>query len=184
MRFSTFVLLPALALAAVNEPCYGPSGRAGVCLTTSACSKAGGTAISGACPRDPANVKCCTKPTCGTGGSGNCRWTSDCAGSSTSGQCPGPGQMKCCNKPALGWGGYKAPKYPAVGACKAVSVSSAKKIVKAFPGRVREIGCKRNCAKGSTSDHCNGMAVDLMIADGGGVSDLHTAFLIYVNYTC
>ena len=168
MHFSTFLLLPALALAAINEPCYGPSGRAGVCITTSDCSAAGGTSISGACPSDPDNVKCCSKPTCGTGGSGNCRWTSDCAGTSTANQCPGPSQMKCCSSSAQGWGGYSAPTYPSVGACKSVSVNGAKKIVAAFPGRVREIGCKRDCDSSSTSDHCDGMAVDMMIADGGG----------------
>ncbi|KAH6989189.1 hypothetical protein BKA56DRAFT_629078 [Ilyonectria sp. MPI-CAGE-AT-0026] len=162
------------AQAAVNEPCYGKSGFAGVCVTTSACSKAGGTTISGACPKDPANVKCCSKPKCGSGGAGNCRWTSDCAGSKASNQCPGPGQMKCCSSAARGFGGYKAPKIPAVGACKRNAVTGAKKIVAAFPGRVREIGCVRDCTCGASgsSDHCCGRATDMMISDHGGDATL------------
>ncbi|KAI9172540.1 hypothetical protein HJFPF1_02045 [Paramyrothecium foliicola] len=166
MHFTPFLILPALALAAVNEPCYGPSNRAGVCISTSACSQAGGTSISGACPADAADIRCCTKPACGSGG--NCRWTSDCAGTSSAGLCPGPSQMQCCSSPAQGFGGYAAPRIPAVGACRSVSVAGANRFVSAFPGRIREIGCKRDCACPGSSDHCCGLAIDLMIADGGG----------------
>ncbi|KAH7163418.1 hypothetical protein B0J13DRAFT_464919 [Dactylonectria estremocensis] len=168
MRFSITSLLSLLALtahAAVNEPCYGKNGYAGVCVTTATCSKAGGTTISGACPKDPANVKCCSKPACA---GGNCRWISDCAGTSRSNQCPGPSQFKCCSSSARGFGGYKVPKVPSVGACKAAAVKGAQKVVAAWPGRVREIGCYRpncSCAK---SDHCCGKAIDFMISDAGG----------------
>ncbi|KAL2683014.1 hypothetical protein Neosp_007476 [[Neocosmospora] mangrovei] len=136
MRFTTLVplLLPS-ALAASNEPCYGPNGIAGVCITDAACTSAGGTSISGACPADAANIKCCSKPSCANGASGNCRWTSDCAGSSVTNQCPGPGQMRCCSAGGTGFGGYPAPNIPAVGACKQVAVDGAKKVVAAFPGR-------------------------------------------------
>ncbi|KAJ4257501.1 hypothetical protein NW762_008625 [Fusarium torreyae] len=121
-----------LSLSAPNEPCYGPNGTPGVCITEAACSSAGGTPVSGACPADAANIKCCSKPTCN---SGNCRWTSDCAGSSASNQCPGPAQMKCCSAAGSGFGGYPAPTIPAVGACKQVAVDAAKKVVAAWPGR-------------------------------------------------
>lgn len=172
MRF-TLALLPLLApaiQAATNEPCYGPSGIAGVCISTSACSSAGGTTISGACPSDPSNIKCCSKPKCGTAAAGNCRWKSDCAGSVVANLCPGPSQMMCCSSNAGGFGGYGAPTIPAVGACKKSAVDGAKKIVAAFPGRIREIGCVRACACPGSSDHCCGLATDLMCADGGGVS--------------
>lgn len=96
----------------------------GVCVTTSACSSAGGVTISGACPSDPDNVKCCSKASCTNGSAGNCRWTSDCAGSSVANQCPGPGGFKCCSSAATGFGGYATPSYPSVGACKAVAVVS------------------------------------------------------------
>lgn len=141
-----------------------------MCLTTKACSAAGGTTISGACPADPANVKCCTKASCAHGSAGNCRWSSDCGGTTKAGLCPGPAQMKCCSSAKTGFGGYKAPRIPGVGACKAVAVNGAKKVVAAFPGRVREVFCTRQCSCPGTSDHCCGKAIDFMCSDGGGVS--------------
>ena len=165
---SLFVLS---ANAAVNEPCYGEGGRAGVCLSTSSCSSDGGTTVDGACPWDASDVKCCTKDPCHEGGDWNCRFQSDCAGSTVSNQGPGPGQFMCCDTEKNGFGGYSAPSIPPVGACKSVAVSGAKKIVDAFPGRVREVFCIRDCAcTSSGSDHCCGKATDMMCADGGGVS--------------
>ncbi|KAL9033288.1 MAG: hypothetical protein Q9214_007586 [Letrouitia sp. 1 TL-2023] len=81
------------AFAAVNGPC-SVNGVPGVCLATAKCKDAGGTSTAGFCPDDPADVKCCTKPSCGSGG--NCRWTSSCSGTTLSGQCPGPNDFKCC----------------------------------------------------------------------------------------
>lgn len=126
--------------------------------------------IAGACPADAADIKCCTKASCSNTSAGNCRWQSDCAGSSVANQCPGPAQMKCCSSAATGFGGYAAPAFPAVGACKAVAVNGAKTLVAAWPGRVRQIYCTRDCACPGTSDHCCGKAIDFMCSDGGGVS--------------
>ncbi|KAG9258818.1 uncharacterized protein F5Z01DRAFT_669558 [Emericellopsis atlantica] len=164
-------LLALPALAAVNGPCYGPNNLAGVCVSTSACSSAGGTSHNNLCPWDGADIKCCTKPSC-QGSSSACGWTSDCAGTSTPGLCPGPSQSQCCSSTANGWGGYPAPSFPAVGSCKAVAVDGARTVVAQFPGRVREIFCIRDCACPGTSDHCCGMAIDFMIADGGGQATL------------
>ncbi|KAK1776091.1 hypothetical protein QBC45DRAFT_444629 [Copromyces sp. CBS 386.78] len=161
------LLAASVAMAAVNEPCIGSGGAAGVCITSADCSSNGGTSISGACPADAADIKCCTKSSCGSGG--NCRWQSDCAGSSSSGFCPGPSEMKCCSSTATGFGGYSTPTYPAVGSCKQVSVTGAQTVVAAFPGRVREIYCIRDCEAGATSDHCTGKAIDFMCSDAGGV---------------
>ncbi|KAH7324925.1 hypothetical protein B0I35DRAFT_476127 [Stachybotrys elegans] len=172
MRFST-LLLPfvfGVARAAVNEPCYGPSGRHGVCISSSACSSGGGTSITGACPADASDIRCCSLPTCGSGG--NCRWNSDCAGTSQTGLCPGPSQFRCCSSSATGWGGYGSPTIPAVGACRSVAVNGARAIVAAFPGRVREVFCIRDCACPGTSDHCCGLATDMMCADSGGAATL------------
>lgn len=180
MRFTHLILLASTALAAPNEPCYA-NGQAGVCTTDASCTKAGGTTVKGACPADAANIKCCFKPKCNFGAAGNCRWASDCAGSSAGNLCPGPSQMKCCNSKATGFGGYKAPKIPALGACKKSSVEGAKKIVAAFPGRVREIGCVRSCKCPGTSDHCCGLATDMMCSDAGGVS-LDSAFPLGSSY--
>lgn len=142
----------------------------GVCVTTAACSAKGGTTVNNACPRDPDNVKCCTKPDCGAGDR-NCRWTSDCAGSTFANQCPGPSGFKCCSSNARGWGGYSAPRIPTTGdGCKTVAINGARKIVAQFPGRVRDIGCKRSCSAGSTSDHCDGKATDMMCSDKTEVS--------------
>lgn len=126
--------------------------------------------IAGACPADAADIKCCSKAGCANTSAGNCRWASDCAGSFVSGLCPGPAQMKCCSSAATGFGGYSAPSYPAVGACKVAAVNGAKKVVAAWPGRVRQIYCTRDCACPGTSDHCCGKAIDFMCSDGGGVS--------------
>ncbi|KAL8635874.1 MAG: hypothetical protein Q9228_006675, partial [Teloschistes exilis] len=53
-----------------------------------------------------ADVKCCTKSSCGS--SGDCRWTSSCSGTTQAGQCPGPTNFKCCITPASGGGGSSA----------------------------------------------------------------------------
>lgn len=50
MRFTSLLLAAATALAAVNEPCYGPNNLAGVCIDSAACTSGGGTSIAGACP--------------------------------------------------------------------------------------------------------------------------------------
>ncbi|KAG8997292.1 hypothetical protein FRB94_001088 [Tulasnella sp. JGI-2019a] len=168
--WSIFLLLLAVTAgnAATNEPCYGADGAAGVCVTTASCSSSGGTTIDNACPSDPANVKCCTKPKCGTTSSGNCRWNSDCTSTSLSNLCPGPSSFKCCQSTDTGFGGYPQPTYPAVGACKAVAVNGAKKIVAAFPRRVRQIYCIRDCPCPGDSEHCCGLATDMMCSDAGG----------------
>lgn len=108
----------------------------------------------------PSKIRCCTKAPC-SGGDG-CRWKSDCAGTSLTGRCPGPTQFQCCTSSATGFGGYGSPSIPAVGACRSVAVAGARAIVNAFPGRVREVFCIRNCACPGTSDHCCGKATDMV----------------------
>lgn len=119
--FSIYSILftAILARAALNGPCTA-SGAPGVCITTSSCSSSGGTSFTGFCPNDPANVKCCTKPKCGSGGT--CQFANTCGSGNTvsgacipyvvtspniinnhlrrpftfSGLCPGPADFKCC----------------------------------------------------------------------------------------
>ncbi|EXJ78599.1 hypothetical protein A1O1_09000 [Capronia coronata CBS 617.96] len=65
-------------------------------------------------------------------------------------------------------GGYPAPTIPSTGSgCKKVAIDGAKAIVDAFPGKIKSIGCIRKCDDSSSSDHCTGMATDMMVADGG-----------------
>ena len=65
-------------------------------------------------------------------------------------------------------GDYPTPSFPSASSgCKATAINGAKKIVDQFPGKVKEIGCIRDCSSGDTSDHCDGMATDMMVADGG-----------------
>lgn len=157
----------------VNGACTGAAGAPGVCIATSDCTSAGGTYISNACPNTPANIKCCIKSNCSTGGT--CNWTSNCKTSSVPGLCPGPTDFQCCVPSGGGGGGhFPAPTIPKVGACKAAAVNGVKKIVAALPGTVRQIGCTRDCECGcsSCSDHCCGMATDLMCSSAGGVSGL------------
>jgi hypothetical protein len=101
--------------------------------------------------------------------SGNCRWSSDCAGSTQDNLCPGPSEFKCCNTTGLGFGGYEKPNMDLGSGCKDVAKQGANLTVEAFPKRIREIGCTRTCGPGETSDHCDGMATDMMCSDAGGV---------------
>jgi hypothetical protein len=64
--------------AVVNGPCTGSGGAPGVCIPTAKCSEKGGKFINNPCPNTPANIKCCTKASCGNGG--DCRWASACQG--------------------------------------------------------------------------------------------------------
>ncbi|ROT38432.1 hypothetical protein SODALDRAFT_339841 [Sodiomyces alkalinus F11] len=174
IRHLLFALAAATtAMAAINEPCYGSNGVAGVCVSTTACASAGGTSITGACPRDPADIRCCSKPRCSNGSNGNCRWVSDCAGSTVTNQCPGPSGMRCCSSSALGWGGYSNPPLPSSSSCRQVAINGAAAVTRRFPGRTREYFCIRNCTcTSSSSDHCCGRAIDFMISDSGGAATI------------
>ena len=165
--------------AVLNGPCSGRGDAPGVCIPTAKCSKAGGVYISNACPGTPNDIKCCTKAACGSGG--NCRWTSQCEGETLSNQCPGPANFKCCVPKSSGGGGgggggggtgnYPTPSLPLVGACKAKAVDGARKIVAGNKGAVRQIYCIRDCkCAPKNSDHCCGMATDMMCSSAGGVS--------------
>ncbi|ORX75435.1 hypothetical protein BCR32DRAFT_296909 [Anaeromyces robustus] len=72
------------ALAIVNGRC---SSGNGVCISTSSCTKAGGTYVSGKCPDDPGDIKCCNKNSCTVSGK---------TGKSLAGACPGPSNFQCC----------------------------------------------------------------------------------------
>lgn len=145
-----------------------PELTTGVCVTTSNCASAGGSTINNACPEDPSNVKCCSKPDCSNGSNGNCRWISDCAGSTVSNQCPGPSAFKCCSSASRGFGGYSRPALPG-GICKTAAINGARAVLDAFPGRVRQLICgKSGCACGSGNDHCCGLAVDFLVSDLNG----------------
>ncbi len=164
--------------AVVDGPCTGSGGAPGVCVATAKCSAGGGESISDACPRTPNDIQCCTKAACGNGG--NCRWKSECTGDTLVGQCPGPADFACCvpkgpgggeEPPPSGDGNYPPPRLPPVGACKATAVDGARKIIEGNPGATREVFCIRDCACNSeNSDHCCGMATDMMCSSAGGVS--------------
>ncbi|MCJ1466256.1 hypothetical protein MMC07_004875 [Pseudocyphellaria aurata] len=121
--------------AVLNGQCTGKGSAPGVCIATGKCSSGGGTFITGACPGLPNDIKCCTKTACGSGG--NCRWTSQCSGTTVSNLCPGPAGFKCCVPSTSPAGQYPTPAFPAVGACKQKSVDGARKIVAGNPGKVR-----------------------------------------------
>lgn len=91
--FYTVFIISGTTLGAVNGPC-SIDGTPGVCISSAQCSDSDGSSRSGFCPDDPSNIKCCIKPDCGSGG--NCRWTSQCSGSSQTGLCPGPADFQCC----------------------------------------------------------------------------------------
>ena len=69
----------------------------GICITTDECTKNGGSYVSGKCPNDPANVKCCNKICSYNGKQGECKFVSECNnGDVYSGLCPGNSNFKCC----------------------------------------------------------------------------------------
>jgi hypothetical protein len=184
--FADDVTYELVERSTVNGECTGDGGAPGVCIATAKCTAAGGKYISNKCPGTPDDIKCCTKTSCGSGGkNGNCRWTSQCSGSTLTGLCPGPDNFKCCipssttpspstttTPSSSNDTSYPKPTFPAVGKCKKRSVDGAKKIVAALPGRVRQIYCTRACDCPGDSDHCCGLAVDLMCSKAGGVSIL------------
>ncbi|EZF35491.1 D-alanyl-d-alanine carboxypeptidase [Trichophyton interdigitale] len=162
--------LSGVQAATLNGPCTGAGGAPGTCISTSSCTKAGGKYISNACPGLPADIKCCSKTSCGNGG--NCRFTSACSSRNTqAGLCPGPSSFQCCLPKASGGGKFPPPKIPAVGRCKKTAVDGAKKIVAAHPGKVREIFCIRDCPCPSNSEHCCGLATDMMCTSVAGKRD-------------
>lgn len=62
---------------------------------------------------------------------------------------------------------------PEAGICEEVAVNGAQIVIDAWPARVREVGCYRPPELCDTpSDHCDGMAIDFMISDAGGVSNM------------
>lgn len=131
----------------------------------------------------PADIRCCTKASCGSGG--NCRFSDTCAsGRTQAGLCPGPTEFKCCLPGTSPSGGFPPPRIPAVGACKAAAVNGAQKTVSGLPGKVREIFCTRDCACPGTSEHCCGLAIDFMCTSGGGVSDPSLFLAPFQCFSC
>jgi len=101
MRFNSKLVLTLLAtvpsaFAALNGRCNGVSG---ICIKTGTCGKYSGHSISGKCPNDPNDVKCCQSIPCSSNGkSGTCMFTDQCNGEKISGLCPGGSNFKCCIK--------------------------------------------------------------------------------------
>lgn len=108
-----FLSLSATVLAALNGPC-DYQGQAGTCIDSSDCAASGGSSVTGFCPDDPVNVKCCLKddtastnpepvstgPCNFQGQTGTCIDVGDCAtagGSHVQGYCPNdPDNIRCC----------------------------------------------------------------------------------------
>lgn len=56
----------------------------------------GGSYVSGKCPKDSNNIKCCNKACKVSGKSGKCMFKSECSGTTYSGYCPGGSDFVCC----------------------------------------------------------------------------------------
>lgn len=97
--------VPALLLRAPEPANRLPTARPTVHISLSSSPEPllthSGFTVVGACPNDPASVRCCIKKSCSTSsGSGTCLNTSSgCSGGSfISGACPGGSDIKCCVK--------------------------------------------------------------------------------------
>lgn len=136
-----FSLLPN-AFAALNGACSIGNGTPGVCVSTGSCAASGGTSTKGFCPNDPADVRCCTKPVCGTSG-GTCKDVNACeSGNTVTGLCPGPASFKCClPKPGLQPPKPAQPPKPSANTnCPASTVSAGTvSLVKNFEGFVPNV---------------------------------------------
>ncbi|KAH8592280.1 hypothetical protein B0O99DRAFT_663239 [Bisporella sp. PMI_857] len=100
-------LFPFSAFAALNGHCSGTATGSylthGICIHTGTCTSYGGKYISGGCPSDPSDVRCCvigladslsTNP-CGV--PSWCTWTANsCPGAFHPGHCPGGTNYQCC----------------------------------------------------------------------------------------
>ncbi|KAG0332689.1 hypothetical protein BG000_009814 [Podila horticola] len=107
MRF-TLALVSAAVLAASamgQHQCFvpnPPNSGPGICIPTSQCTGGGGSYVSGFCPNDPANVKCCTYGGCKVpnGNSiiyGSCIPSNACTTTRYTGYCPGGSDIQCCS---------------------------------------------------------------------------------------
>ncbi|KAH8586998.1 hypothetical protein B0O99DRAFT_642934 [Bisporella sp. PMI_857] len=100
-------LFPFTAIAALNGHCSGTATGSylthGICVSTSTCNSYSGSYISGGCPSDASNIRCCVIGLAGSistnpcGGSSFCTWTTfDCSGDFEPGHCPGGSNYQCC----------------------------------------------------------------------------------------
>ncbi|KAH0566350.1 hypothetical protein GP486_000256 [Trichoglossum hirsutum] len=94
------ILLFSLALAKEGGVCFS-NGLQGTCQKVANCNW--GFTVTGACPNDPADVKCCLSKDCknpDTGTGGTCldsdRITCGNGGGYIKGQCPGSATVQCC----------------------------------------------------------------------------------------
>lgn len=156
LLFLTFLALLDTSIAKLNGHCHNKRVP-GTCVKKSSCRASRGYYNEGNCPGDPADVICCSKKSCGTGGDGNCRWKSSCSGSTVGNQCPGPASFKCCEKHNT----FRTPSIP-TSKCKSHVESAGKKILDKFPGRVKTVYCY---ADKPNSDHNKGLALDFMVGD-------------------
>jgi len=82
------------AFAALNGAC---TNHDGICISTTTCGNYGGAHVTGKCPNDPNDVKCCFNIPCKSNGkSGSCMFKSKCSGETVTGLCPGGADFLCC----------------------------------------------------------------------------------------
>ncbi|KAH8798059.1 hypothetical protein DL96DRAFT_891157 [Flagelloscypha sp. PMI_526] len=99
------LLSPLAAHATLNGHCTPPATpdginytSFGICIHTSTCDSYGGTYVSGHCPYDANDIKCCFVDPCKGIPNGFCEWTNeDCIGGTwVPGHCPGGDNFRCC----------------------------------------------------------------------------------------
>ena len=123
-----FLSLSATVLAALDGPC-NYQGQAGTCIDSGDCAASGGSSVTGFCPDDPVNIKCCLKddtspadpepvstgPCNFQGQTGTCIDVGDCAtagGSHVQGYCPNdPDNIRCCLNSGLEPPAAPGPRY-------------------------------------------------------------------------
>ncbi|KAL9127255.1 MAG: hypothetical protein Q9217_003835 [Psora testacea] len=100
LPLSLSLSLLAPTLASPGDVCRSSQGS-GTCKSQSSCTT--GFTVDGACPNDPASIKCCILATCkDASGSGTCldKSTTQCSGGNFKpGLCPGGNNVQCCIKP-------------------------------------------------------------------------------------
>ena len=157
---------------ASNSKC---SSGNGICITTDACTKSGGTYVAGKCPNDPNNVKCCNKKCSYNGKQGECKFTGDCNGDVIGGLCPGNSNFKCCipKSTSTSQGGGSCSYNGKSGQCKNPNNCNGRVIAGLYPGGNDNKCCiVEKCSYNGKSgvcknpNNCNGQVIGGLCSGG------------------
>ena len=157
------------------------TGLDGICVPSANCTGDGVTFIDDACPGHGEDIKCCSSLTFGDDGDYR-EDNESIADNEDSEDSEDSQDFDDADGQTLNKRAFPTPRLPTLASgCKSIAIEGARKIRAQFPGRIKEIGCKRDCSiSGEVSEHCTGMANDLLVSSAWGVSS--SSVLSFVSY--